>query len=793
MDNSEDSGFEEDGENDVLIDPAKNEDSVSDPSPLLEAAKEEIIPFIPLVQSGISLEPDMLFGWRPKSLIHGGPIPLNFTMDTIPTRNCIYYGFRPEDSLELHETFSNSNTYSFTINPTVRHAYTVIRKKSPKKDCRPFVGMKFDMTEEFLAFDSKFESGNLDKVIKVKENEYDLYIRTDSNTYGKNQWFYYMATNSGEEKEYKMNIVNFSKQSSLYAQGMQPYIFRENLPDKGWHYMSNNVKYRYSKINKTMVNKRNFYCLSFTVIFPSKETLRFAYSIPYTYSDLCKYLGGLEQNIFVKQEVLCKSLSGVDVPLLTITDGKNSWKKEEIIVTGRVHPGETNGSWIMQGFLEYITGSSLTANRLRELCIFKVVPMLNPDGVIVGNSRCSINGQDLNRQFHSPDVRLQPEIYYVKNLIYSNKKILTYLDFHAHSKKKGVFIYGPHFPLHSEYHCKIRVIPKLLSENTDIFRYYSCKFRNDWSKRKAARLVVSREHQLPFSYTVEASSFGYLDADRNTVRFDNINLQKMGQHILFTILQYLDLRNDEIRTKEARAEMRNKKSSRNSPCKETEKKRTMDDILDQIKKDLQNESESDSGGSNSDIEKEQEEEQVNSNILDILKQVNHLMQSPVSAKRYSHSQAPKISRTNNKKNEEFEVQAKSTLAKYFSRASTDNKNKFKYRAESVRRTTADPEKKPSGKPPTRPKEMISKFSYSRGLYALKPKAANMAFEKSVLKHKKPANKPEHKGANNVNLGIFLDYLDEGYDSSSEGEVKKTMTVSAIVKRNHRYISSDKPS
>ena len=31
--------------------------------------------------------------------------------------------------------------------------------------------------------------------------------------------------------------------------------------------------------------------------------------------------------------------------------------------------------------------------------IFKIVPMLNPDGVIVGNYRCSLAGRDLNRNY----------------------------------------------------------------------------------------------------------------------------------------------------------------------------------------------------------------------------------------------------------------------------------------------------------------------------------------------------------------------------------------------------------
>jgi cytosolic carboxypeptidase protein 2/3 len=786
--NSDDSGFEEDCDNNIYIEPGKSSSSSSQ-SLKPERPKEEIIPPIPLVQSGISLEPDMLFGWRPKSLLHGGPIPLNFTMDNIPTKSSIFYGYRPEDSLELHETYSGPYTYSYTINSTVKQAYKIIKKKIPKKDCRPFIGMKNDLEGEELVFDSKFESGNLDKVTKVKEDEYDLYIRSDSNTYGKNQWFYFSVTNNGQEREYKFNIVNFSKQNSLFTQGQQPCVYRESVPSKGWHFIGDNIKYTLSKINKTIINKRIFYCLSFTFIFPGSELIRLAYSIPYTYSDLCGFLKYIQISPYIKRDSLCKSLSGVDVPMITVTDEESLENKENIIVTARVHPGETNGSWVMQGFLKFLIGESQVAYRLRKIFVFKIVPMLNPDGVIAGNSRCSLNGQDLNRQFQIPDIRLHPEIYHIKNLIYNTKDILTYLDFHSHSKKKGMFIYGPHFPLHSEYHCKIRVIPKLISENTEIFRYYSCKFRNDWSKRKAARLVVSREHHLPYCYTIETSSYAYIDSERNTVQFDVYNLQSAGEYILTSLLQYVDLQNDEIRLKEARAEMRHKKSLRGSPVKDCEKKRTMEDILDQIKNDLKNEDDSDSGGSNSDPEKEREEEKVSQNILNIFKQVDQLFESPVSIKRYSHSQAAKMPKIG-KKPEEFEIQAKSTLAKYFSRASTDNKAKFKYRTESVKRAAVDLEKKMNQKPTPKPKEMVSKFSYSRGLHALKPKAAQMMLEKSVLKNKKPVIKPEHKEVNNINLGFFLECLDEGYESSEES-IKKELGISVIMRKNSKYQSADK--
>ncbi len=43
--------------------------------------------------------------------------------------------------------------------------------------------------------------------------------------------------------------------------------------------------------------------------------------------------------------------------------------------------------------------------------------MLNPDGVILGNGRCSALGRDLNRQFKSWNNYLNPEVVSVKKLI----------------------------------------------------------------------------------------------------------------------------------------------------------------------------------------------------------------------------------------------------------------------------------------------------------------------------------------------------------------------------------------
>jgi murein tripeptide amidase MpaA len=60
-------------------------------------------------------------------------------------------------------------------------------------------------------------------------------------------------------------------------------------------------------------------------------------------------------------------------------------KRKGIMLTARVHPGESNSSWIMKGILDFLTSDCTEAKILRNNFVFKIVPMLNPDGVINGN------------------------------------------------------------------------------------------------------------------------------------------------------------------------------------------------------------------------------------------------------------------------------------------------------------------------------------------------------------------------------------------------------------------------
>ncbi len=64
----------------------------------------------------------------------------------------------------------------------------------------------------------------------------------------------------------------------------------------------------------------------------------------------------------------------------------------------------------MEGCIRYLLGGSEEATQLLNKYIFKIVPMMNVDGVIYGNSRCDISGSDINRQWSAPDKNLHPSV-----------------------------------------------------------------------------------------------------------------------------------------------------------------------------------------------------------------------------------------------------------------------------------------------------------------------------------------------------------------------------------------------
>ncbi len=186
--------------------------------------------------------------------------------------------------------------------------------------------------------------------------------------------------------------------------------------------------------------------------------------------------------------------------------------------------------------------------------------MLNPDGVIAGNYRTSMSGNDLNRKFHEPDQRLHPSVWNIKHMTdkitsayrrqgLSVDNLIFYIDMHGHSVKKNVFMFGPQVPMHSDKYLKMRVIPKLLSEETEMFRFHSCKFQNELSKEKAARLTLYKQFGIFNCFALEASFHGYYTKDKVTHEFTDKMYEQMGASLVNAMYEYVMLLEEDERRK----------------------------------------------------------------------------------------------------------------------------------------------------------------------------------------------------------------------------------------------------
>jgi hypothetical protein len=119
---------------------------------------------------------------------------------------------------------------------------------------------------------------------------------------------------------------------------------------------------------------------------------------------------------------------------------------------------------MMKGVIDFLISSDPEANELRNKYVFKIVPMLNPDGVINGNYRCSLAGCDLNRRWKYPSEILHPTVYHCKKLILrlaEDRPLALYCDLHGHSRRKNMFIYGNTLTENPE---SSRIFPFLLSK-----------------------------------------------------------------------------------------------------------------------------------------------------------------------------------------------------------------------------------------------------------------------------------------------------------------------------------------
>jgi hypothetical protein len=191
----------------------------------------------------------------------------------------------------------------------------------------------------------------------------------------------------------KFNIINLIKGDSLYNEGMQPAVWSQKKNRETgikWFRDGTNISYKGNKWPRYTVDSKGrrhtvgkFCTLTFTYEFHTeKDTVYFAHCYPYTYSKLRRFVEKVEKVApkYCRVDELCRTLAGNSCYMMTITsqissyksftDEKYEWSvsaaarrflrardrksgegphdgKKVVVISARVHPGETNSSYVM--------------------------------------------------------------------------------------------------------------------------------------------------------------------------------------------------------------------------------------------------------------------------------------------------------------------------------------------------------------------------------------------------------------------------------------------------------------
>ncbi|XP_050422743.1 cytosolic carboxypeptidase-like protein 5 [Adelges cooleyi] len=324
-------------------------------------------------------------------------------------------------------------------------------------------------TYELFTILSNFESANLAQAKCVRkqtpgiDDDLEFYLWTKPDCGGTEfecnyrSWFYFAIKGGIPGMAVRLNLISSNKQSKMYSQGMAPVCKVDmGKSDKSNTKFSKASWSRIKEIPIYQVNNNHEFVLSFShrSLENPDATTYYAFTYPYTYTDLCTSLNFYEKqfplpsdlkernekDIYFHRETIVKSLEDRSVDLVTITSFKGASEEREcrlfglfpdenkprpyvfknkkvIIMSARVHPGETPSSFVMNGLIKYLLSKDEQASVLRQNYVFKLIPMLNPDGVARGFYRTDTRGINLNRFYLKPSLKLHPSIYAARSLI----------------------------------------------------------------------------------------------------------------------------------------------------------------------------------------------------------------------------------------------------------------------------------------------------------------------------------------------------------------------------------------
>ncbi len=291
-----------------------------------------------------------------------------------------------------------------------------------------------------ITITASFDGGSVGEVKQVAPAHLRCGVKgqADQNNRNRQANWYYLRLDSLPREQVRIDLVNLAGEYNFRPGALS--VTRNSRPvysydgERWIHFTDAQVEWD---------NAEPCLTLRFT---PERPAMWIAHVPPYTKRHLTRLLDDFPRSPNLRREVIGRSVNSREISLLTVTDASVPRERKDVVwLMARQHAWEAGTSWIAEGALRFLLSDSPEAAKLRRSVIWKILPMIDPDGVASGAVRFNANGYDVNRNWDAVDERLMPEIAAARRAIFawldSDRRIDLFLA--LHNTESADFIEGP--------------------------------------------------------------------------------------------------------------------------------------------------------------------------------------------------------------------------------------------------------------------------------------------------------------------------------------------------------------
>ncbi|PHV10038.1 M14-type cytosolic carboxypeptidase [Chitinimonas sp. BJB300] len=260
-------------------------------------------------------------------------------------------------------------------------------------------------TNSPLRFSADFESGSLPHIRRLDSTglAWELGLRDDNNNASLpnsfRTWWYVRMDNVPTEQSLRLEVTRLG--FNYYFLPLYSYDGQK------WQYFNEqevtlqpNCNVAIPESCRLILNKKFKF-----------NTVWIARTYPYTTQDLASFLATTTASPYIQTDVLGSTpAKQKPIQLITIADHTKLTNKQTVWIHARTHPAETGPSYLLEGLIKAALEETPLGQALRQKYIFKIVPMHNLDGIVLGNYRTNATSINLESQW-----RFDPGHYYLKD------------------------------------------------------------------------------------------------------------------------------------------------------------------------------------------------------------------------------------------------------------------------------------------------------------------------------------------------------------------------------------------